>query len=256
MRRYIDTPVPWRGEMRIRRHYAAPDDWRADCTRLAQWVCGCAPGLLVLHPNVPDTLIADTNASDVKTTLILLAGGKSRRMGKDKALLPFWGTSLLHFQMEKAQLLGAQLLISAGEDPARLLPLLPPGMETCLIADELPDRGPLGGLAACLKHAQTPRCLVLPVDVPFVPAEVLRSLMDDPKPSPVVQLLHHNRTEALLGRWDAALWQEMERSIHERGVSAHAFAEKAGASTCSSDLEEAFFVNLNQIADYEAAFPH
>ena len=114
MRRYIDTPVPWRGEMRIRRHYAAPDDWRADCTRLAQWVCGCAPGMLLLHPNVPDTLSADTDASESKTTLILLAGGKSRRMGKDKALLPFWGTSLLHFQMEKAQLLSSQLLISAG----------------------------------------------------------------------------------------------------------------------------------------------
>ncbi|MBQ8160826.1 MAG: molybdenum cofactor guanylyltransferase [Clostridia bacterium] len=252
MLRYIDTQVQWNGQMCIRRHYADPADWRADRTRLAEWICGIAPGLLLLRPDVPEFVPSQTDAASASTTLILLAGGKSRRMGTDKALLPFYGTSLMHFQMEKASLLGARLLISAGENPERLRSQLSPGRESSLVSDEIPDRGPLSGLAACLKLAQTPRCLVLPVDAPFVPAKAFCDLLSAPETSPIVQLSHHGRIEYLLGRWDAALWQKIEESIQTKAVSVHAFSAQTGAATCPSDLDDTFFVNLNHPSDYEA----
>ena len=45
-----------------------------------------------------------------------------------------------------------------------------------MIPDKFPDRGPLGGLHACLRAAKHAQCLVLSVDVPLVPCSVLSHL--------------------------------------------------------------------------------
>ncbi len=103
-------------------------------------------------------------------TGILLCGGKSRRMGRDKASLVLCGKPLLLWQADKLRALGAEELLLAGG--TRTLP------GARIVPDLLPERGPLGGLHACLTAASFEYCLVLPVDAPLVPEPALRALLD------------------------------------------------------------------------------
>ncbi|MBV8898547.1 MAG: molybdenum cofactor guanylyltransferase [Verrucomicrobia bacterium] len=109
---------------------------------------------------------------------VLLAGGASRRMGVDKALLPAPGSRassqpvpLWRRQLQTLQALGpAEIFISGPQRPGF------PATVRC-VADRLPSRGPLGGLAACLDQVTTPWLLLLAIDLPFMETEFLARLI-------------------------------------------------------------------------------
>jgi molybdopterin-guanine dinucleotide biosynthesis protein A len=105
----------------------------------------------------------------MQCSALLLAGGKSSRMGRDKSLLKFEGQPLWRRQLETLRALSPQQLMLAG--PAR------PGCDCEVIADEMPEAGPLGGLAAGLRHCRAPRLVALAVDLPQISADFLRSLL-------------------------------------------------------------------------------
>ena len=104
-------------------------------------------------------------------TAVLFVGGKSRRMGADKATLvlngePLWSRQLGVLRELKPE----KILISARKKPAWCPP------EIDVVLDEPPSRGPLSGLAAALKKMQTTHLLVLAVDLPRMNAVHLRKL--------------------------------------------------------------------------------
>lgn len=105
----------------------------------------------------------------------LLAGGRSTRMGRDKAFLGF-GDPLQPLWERQLLLLGSlrpeQLLVSHNADQEFAVPH---GVEK--VVDARGDCGPLGGLASCLRRARCTRLLVLAVDLPYVTKEFLESLL-------------------------------------------------------------------------------
>lgn len=102
---------------------------------------------------------------------LLLAGGESRRMGRDKATLEDGDRPLWKRQLETLRGLGpAKALVSARTPPA----WLPSDVE--LLLDDPPSRGPLSGLTKALVQMQTSHLVVLAVDMPFVTREQLRLL--------------------------------------------------------------------------------
>jgi molybdopterin-guanine dinucleotide biosynthesis protein A len=104
-------------------------------------------------------------------TAVLLAGGESRRMGRDKAAIVFRGQLLWQRQIELLQdLRPVKIFISVRSEPS-WLPL-----ETELLLDEPPFRGPLSGLTRALTSMQTSHLVVLAVDMPFMTSEQLRFL--------------------------------------------------------------------------------
>jgi molybdopterin-guanine dinucleotide biosynthesis protein A len=104
---------------------------------------------------------------------VLLAGGESRRMGKDKATLLFCGKPLWEIQLEVLRRLEpAEILISARTDPA----WRPDDVQ--FIADIPPSRGPLSGLAASLTNIRTTHLLALAIDMPSISEDYLRTLCD------------------------------------------------------------------------------
>jgi molybdopterin-guanine dinucleotide biosynthesis protein A len=105
---------------------------------------------------------------------VLLAGGKSSRMGRDKAALPVNGEPLWQHQLAILRATQpAELFISGKSDG----PYADCGIE--ILADEFPDCGPLGGIATALRRCQSERLLVLAVDMPAMTTEYLRSLLDE-----------------------------------------------------------------------------
>jgi molybdopterin-guanine dinucleotide biosynthesis protein A len=102
---------------------------------------------------------------------VLLAGGESRRMGRDKATLLFRGKPLWQIQLELLHRLEpAGIFISARTDPA----WRPDDIQ--FIADIPPSRGPLSGLAASLAKIPTTHLLALAIDMPWMTENYLRSL--------------------------------------------------------------------------------
>jgi molybdopterin-guanine dinucleotide biosynthesis protein A len=102
---------------------------------------------------------------------VLLAGGESRRMGRDKATLLLDGVPLWERQMGLLRALcPAELLVSAREAP----PWLP--ADARFVADPLPARGPLGGLAAALGAMGATHLLALAIDMPAMTGEHLAAL--------------------------------------------------------------------------------
>jgi molybdopterin-guanine dinucleotide biosynthesis protein A len=101
----------------------------------------------------------------------VLAGGRSSRMGRDKALLPFRGGALVecvaHTVGEAA---GAVMLVG---NPELYAPL-----GFLVIPDLYPGEGPLGGILTALAHSSAAWNLVAACDMPGLTLEVLRDLFD------------------------------------------------------------------------------
>jgi molybdenum cofactor guanylyltransferase len=112
---------------------------------------------------------------------LVLAGGRSSRMGSPKALIDMDGIPLWLRQAALLQSLRpAELLISAGSD------WYPGGGPWRVVNDRSPGRGPLGGIDAALATMETDLLLVLAVDMPAMSAEFLGALIDRAGPLGVV----------------------------------------------------------------------
>ncbi len=100
-------------------------------------------------------------------TLVIQAGGASRRMGQDKALLPFCGKPLIERILKRLSGLADDICITSNQ-PAVLKYLGLP-----VFADIFPGKGALGGLYTALVSAANPEVIVVGCDMPFVNARLL-----------------------------------------------------------------------------------
>src|SRR5947207_8386689 len=107
----------------------------------------------------------------MSVTAVLLAGGESRRMGRDKATLVFREKPLWQIQLQLLRKLEPlEIFLSARSDPTWR------PSDVLFVADAAPSRGPLSGLAAALEQTRTKHLLALAVDMPFMTATYLGSL--------------------------------------------------------------------------------
>lgn len=100
---------------------------------------------------------------------VLLAGGKSSRMGRDKAWLSFFGQPLLCRVAAVVENVVGELWVS-GRDPAVF------GLHAPWLPDVLPDQGPAGGVLTLLEATGRP-CLAVSCDLPFLDEPTLERLL-------------------------------------------------------------------------------
>ena len=103
----------------------------------------------------------------MRCSAVLLAGGKSTRMGRDKALLEIDGEPLWRRQLETLCALAPEQLMISG----------PPRGEYEALPDAVENAGPLGGVSAALQRSSSPLLVVLAVDLPQMTSDYLRSLL-------------------------------------------------------------------------------
>jgi molybdopterin-guanine dinucleotide biosynthesis protein A len=100
-------------------------------------------------------------------SLVIQAGGESRRMGSDKALLPFLGQPLILRPLSRLAGLANEVLVTSNRPESyRFLSLTP-------IPDLSPGLGALGGLYTALSAARYPYVAVVACDMPFASLEIL-----------------------------------------------------------------------------------
>jgi molybdenum cofactor guanylyltransferase len=143
---------------------------------------------------------------------VILAGGQSHRMGRDKAWLKLEGQSLLVRQLETARAAGAtELLISgrAGVDYG--------GLHGRVLLDEFPNAGPLAGLERALAAASFPLVLALAVDMPHVTPAFLREILGGCKPNSGVIPQVDQRLEPLAAFYPRACYQHARHLLQQHG---------------------------------------
>lgn len=106
----------------------------------------------------------------------ILAGGLSRRMGTDKALLRLVpdGPTLVEYVIAAVGVAADEILIVANDDRLAYLGLP-------IVPDAYPGAGSLGGIYSAVAAAAHDHCLVVACDMPFLSAPLLRAMAAEPR---------------------------------------------------------------------------
>jgi len=109
----------------------------------------------------------------VTITGIVLCGGRSSRMGADKAALAFGAETLLQRAVRLAGMVADEVIVVARADQALT------GLPARIVHDAVADLGPLSGLAAGLSASATGISIVIACDMPLIRTAVLQRLIDE-----------------------------------------------------------------------------
>lgn len=187
-------------------------------------------------------------------TGIILAGGKSSRMGKDKALSDFNGKKLVSYAIETLKPLCDPLIISANQKPEKYEAFGLP-----VISDEIKDIGPMGGILTCLKYSETQHNLIISCDTPFVNSELFRYLLNEIENFQVVVPSHETfLIEPLNAYYNTNIIGALEKSIHEGNYKLMDFFKKVrfksvGINEKLPFYKEHLFLNINTMKDMDEA---
>lgn len=146
-----------------------------------------------------------------KATAVVLAGGQSRRMGRDKAWLPVAGRPLIEHIVNQLRPHFEQILISAN-DLERFSGL---GLE--VVPDRRSDQGPMMAVASTLIHARYEEVFFVPCDVPRVPIDLLHRLLREARTGAdvVVPVTSEGRYEPLFAIYRRRLAPILDQALEQ-----------------------------------------
>ena len=179
---------------------------------------------------------------------VIFAGGKSSRMGSDKALLPFAGAATLaEYQYRRLSPLFPSVYIST-KSPEKF------AFEAPVIPDTAADvAAPTVGFVSAFRALDAERIFVLSVDAPFVGQPVIRALLDaDAKTVDAVIAKTASGTHPLCGIYHRSLQPQFETMLRKDSHRLGKLLAAANTRYVDFDDEEAF-ANLNHPSDYAAA---
>jgi molybdenum cofactor guanylyltransferase len=181
-------------------------------------------------------------------TGIVLAGGQSRRLGKDKALLEYKGSRLIDYPITILEKYCSHILISANKP----LPLA-----HHVIPDVYQDNGPLVGIYSCLLYSKTIYNIVLTCDMPFVTGDLIDHLIANIDSDKIIVPVHHDTLlEPLCAIYPTSSGPSMLLSIEKKQLALrdyinnqpHTFINITDKMNCWSDN---LFTNINTTEDFE-----
>ncbi|WNM58184.1 molybdenum cofactor guanylyltransferase [Candidatus Nitrospira allomarina] len=186
---------------------------------------------------------------------VVLAGGKSRRMGKDKRTLEWGGTTFLDkVCLTIGELFDEIILVTAIEDyPCGHLPVR-------LVTDAIPQKGSLGGIYTGIKEASYSSVFVVACDMPFLNPFVISRLCALPETDVVMPKLSTGY-QPLHARYSKRCSFIMEKMIQKGNLRIQSLIQDPSLSI--QIVEEPLFedidphgysfLNINTPADYEFA---
>jgi molybdopterin-guanine dinucleotide biosynthesis protein A len=189
---------------------------------------------------------------------LVLCGGRARRMGSDKAWLPFGAEYLLQRVVRVVKEIAGPVVVAARQD--QVLPLLSPGV--ALVRDEYENVGPLAGLSAGLAalEGSCDTAIVVACDHPLITAGFLRSLVrslrrDDSAIVPVDADRHY----PLLAAYRVSVRRYVDANIEAGRYRVIEFLNDCGATRidtadlCDDVTDQGVFMNINEPEGYEQA---
>ncbi|MCE9625746.1 MAG: molybdenum cofactor guanylyltransferase [Deltaproteobacteria bacterium] len=142
-----------------------------------------------------------------EVTGVLLAGGRSRRFGRNKALAKFQDRLLIERVFSVLQALFSEIIVVTNTpEEYRFLPAR-------ILCDERPYQGPLGGIATALKSCGTEQAFVAACDMPLLSSAVIRAVVDAGRGHAAAVPCHDQGREYLMALYSKSLLPKMREAL-------------------------------------------
>ena len=183
-------------------------------------------------------------------TGLILSGGKSKRMGRPKAFLPYEGSTVIGHIVSEIKDLFNEIFIVANEVESF------EDLGVDVVKDILPHRGPLGGILSGLMTSSNHYAFVMACDMPLIDKRLVRELVSRRQDNDVVVLSHPQGIEPLFGVYSKNCIKPLEESLFAGNLSVQDFLSglKAGIYEWMPERPDADalppFFNINTPQDY------
>ncbi len=200
-----------------------------------------------------ETIGFRVNTKAFPVTGIILAGGKSSRMGTEKGLLSINGKKMVERVAEAISAITDQCIIVSNTADYQFLnrPVYP---------DVYPDTGPLGGIYTGLLHTQTDWNLVVACDMPLVTGVLLEKILQHTAGALLVVPRVNGQIQPLCAGYHRGIREKLHHCILEQTFTMQQVIRQFGDAVCIVDCsgtqEEKNFVNINTPAELEQIKQH
>ena len=189
----------------------------------------------------------------MKIGCVILAGGKSSRMGEDKALLKYDGKTFIEkiageFCFFEEKIISRGNNMDLGEFVKRDL--------WEVVSDEYLNQGPLGGLHAALKKCKSDALFVVACDMPLISKELVKKMCDiyeqESKMDAIVTVTSDGKVHPLCGIYRKELYTCMEKNLLQSNNRVMSIIKDKNVKYMELDhLNSKYVENVNTRFDYE-----
>ncbi|MDA3892977.1 MAG: molybdenum cofactor guanylyltransferase [Salinivirgaceae bacterium] len=153
-------------------------------------------------------------------TGIVIAGGKSSRMGQNKALLKYHGKRLIDNAIQLLQKYTQNIIVSSNE-PIESIPY-------SILPDEVKDIGPMGGLHSGLRESKSEFNLIIPCDVPNIELGLFSNFIAACEGyDAVIPILPNGKYEPLVACYNKTIIPLIEKAIQNNDYKLVNLIDKA-----------------------------
>ena len=192
----------------------------------------------------------------MKITAIVLAGGKSLRLGRNKAMESVLGKRLIERVVDRVRPLASQLLIVTSEEQTDL----PPLEKTKVLIDIYPGKGPLAGIYTGLLAARYSQSIVVGCDMPFLNTGLLRFMAEQSRGFDIViPRLSQQIVEPLHAVYAKSCLDRIKAQLEYNRLEIHALLNALRTRYIEKEEYQRFdprflsFLNINNQADLDRA---
>ena len=181
-------------------------------------------------------------------SVVVLAGGQSRRMGRDKATLSWEGGDLLGSLLTRLLPLSDDVIVVSNVQRN-----IPPTARQ--VTDLIPGKGPLSGIHAGLVYARHPLVFFTACDLPFLTSELVLQMMNSVGKADGGVAMYKGQLEPLIACYRKNCANVAEELLVAGKYSVRDFLAKINWVTVEEfeQFDESYFMNLNTDHDYEKA---
>lgn len=191
----------------------------------------------------------DNKQNIFEITGVVLAGGKSSRMGEDKSVMLFREQQLIEFSLSALRPYCKDLFISSSKS-------IHQNSNYKTFADEHQNIGPIAGIYVSLKNTSTDYIIILPCDSPMVKKEFIEfliSMVDDKIDALVPKYDEH--LEPLFSIYHRRILPIVEEQIKKQDFKLINLIQRINAKTIEVQ-DRTCFVNINTPADFNKYLPN
>jgi molybdopterin-guanine dinucleotide biosynthesis protein A len=180
-------------------------------------------------------------------TGVILAGGKSSRMGTDKGVLELNGKKIIEHIISSIQPVVDEIIIISNNNNYDYLGLK-------VYSDIIKECGPLAGIHTALSYSSTEKNLVVSCDIPFINSDLLSYLVNNAGRCEVAIPVHNGNTEPLCAVYSKKCTDRFEELISKNelkmhNVFHHFITKEIFISEKQSFYHPKLFVNINTPAE-------
>jgi molybdopterin-guanine dinucleotide biosynthesis protein A len=167
----------------------------------------------------------------MKYTAIILAGGKSSRMGSDKGLVLLNGKPMISYIIEILKKMQIPIIIISNNDVYKQFGLP-------VFTDVIKEKGPLGGIYTGLINSETESNIIVSCDVPFLSDRILGLLINKDNDYPISVVQSNGKTHPLIGVYSKKIVKKLFDTILMEKLKVRSFIEEFPLNIIELDKQE------------------